>query len=222
MIDVVIATYNRIDYANKLAQSLSGYNQFICNIIVVDSSDNFKKINSESSIINHVYPPHKNQPYQRHLGVKFCSSDFVLFLDDDMSLIDDSIFEDLILFFNDKKVSAVNLNFENSNNFISEIPKSKISKNKSVLEGLLSGYPILNDNLYIYCGIKGNRKSNNYIEYFNGGSFACRLNNLYSNFNFQLFDLYEKKLGKGEDGITGYQVSKIGKIWAAEKKIFSS
>ena len=36
----------------------------------------------------------------------------------------------------------------------------------------------------------------------------------------QLFDLYEKKIGKGEDGILGYTLSKYGDIFSFSNEIF--
>jgi glycosyltransferase involved in cell wall biosynthesis len=222
MIDIVIASYNRIDHAYKLAQSLSIYGKYVKKIVIVDSSENFEKIKPNSSIINHVYSTHKNQPYQRYLGASLCCSDIVLFLDDDMSLIDNSLFKDLKKKFNDKNISAVNLKFKNTNSFLQNIPKSMLlnKKTKTRLISQLLGYPIVNNNQYSFCGIKGHRKSNKNINFLNGGSFACKLKSLYSNFNFQLFDIYEKRLGKGEDAITGYTISKTGGIWAAEKSYF--
>ena len=43
---------------------------------------------------------------------------------------------------------------------------------------------------------------------------------MYSNFNMQLFDLYEQKLGKGEDGILGYTISLNGLIEAPPNVYF--
>ena len=36
----------------------------------------------------------------------------------------------------------------------------------------------------------------------------------------QLFDLYNDKLGKGEDGILGYSISKFGQIYSFSEKVF--
>ena len=220
MIDVVIATYNRSEHAFELAKDLSNYNKFLAKIIIVDSSDNFEKINSNNPIINHIHSSHKNQPYQRYLGASLCSSEIVLFLDDDMSLIDKTLFEDLNYFFKKKNIIAVNLNFKNINNFLQNVPKSLFTNKKSRFLSFLIGNMNAEKNKYIYCGIKGERISNEYINYLSGGSFACSLKFLYSNFNFQLFDLYENKLGKGEDGIMGYTISRTGNIWSAEKQYF--
>ena len=37
----------------------------------------------------------------------------------------------------------------------------------------------------------------------------------------QLFDIYEKKLGRGEDGIFGYNLSKIKPLYAAKEVYFN-
>tara|TARA_B110000003_G_C16580304_1_gene507832 strand:+ start:295 stop:1293 length:999 start_codon:yes stop_codon:yes gene_type:complete len=223
MLDIIIATYNRFEKAKDLALSLLNVGgDFINKIIIVDSSLNQVHKKVESKKLIHVLTQHKNQPYQRYLGYKISNSKFLLFLDDDMELIDNSLFDKLSKIFKNSNVYGVNLSFKNVNNFLSNQPKGLIgngNKFKKII-GVLTGHPIANNNQYLFCGIRGQRVSDQSIKFLSGGAFAVRRKNMYSNFNMQLFDLYEQKLGKGEDGILGYTISLNGLIEAPSNLFF--
>tara|TARA_B100001059_G_scaffold42796_1_gene34592 strand:+ start:14963 stop:15955 length:993 start_codon:yes stop_codon:yes gene_type:complete len=221
LIDIIIATYNRFEKAKILALNLLNIGgEFIHRIIIVDSTDNqhVEKFKSEKLI--HFVTQHKNQPYQRYLGYKISNSKYLLFLDDDMELIDNSLFEDLIKIFKDKNVIGVNLSFKNINNFLKNQPKGFVKNKYKKIIGFITGHPIAKKNQYLFCGIRGQRVSNRYVKFLSGGAFAVRRKNMYSNFNMQLFDLYEQKLGKGEDGILGYTISLNGLIKAPPNLYF--
>ena len=223
MIDVVIATYNRFEKARSLAVNLiSAGGDMLNNVIIVDSTDNKIVDNVKSERLIHFFTDHKNQPYQRYLGYTLSDAENILFLDDDMELVDDNLFTDLHEIFEKPNVSAVNIAFKNVNTFLSNQPKGLV-KNEGKLKklvGLLTGYPIPKSNQYSFCGIRGRRISGIPINFLSGGAFAVKRENVYDNFNMQLFDLYEQKLGKGEDGILGYTISLNGLIEAPAKLYF--
>ena len=83
-IDVIIATYNRIETAIVLANDLlSKSNNLIANVILVDSSDNYN--GAPPPIANqqiiYLFCGHKNQPFQRFLGYTYSKADILLFLE---------------------------------------------------------------------------------------------------------------------------------------------
>ena len=223
MIDIVIATYNRFEKAKNLALNLLSVGRYFVNkIIIVDSTDNQVSKNLKSKKLIHFITEHKNQPYQRYLGYKISNSKFLLFLDDDMELIDNSLFENLNKIFKNPNVYGVNLSFKNVNNFLSNQPKGIVGNGNKLKKniGVLTGHPIAKNNQYLFCGIRGQRVSGCSVKFLSGGAFAVRRKNMYSNFNMQLFDLYEQKLGKGEDGILGYTISLNGLIKAPSNLYF--
>ena len=62
-------------------------------------------------------------------------------------------------------------------------------------------------------GNTGNKPENKKsIEWFNGPVFSAIKENLYYNFNFNLFQFYENGVGKAEDAILGFTLSKLGNI----------
>jgi glycosyltransferase involved in cell wall biosynthesis len=220
-IDVIIATYNRIGNASNLALNLIEVgNEYIKNVILVDSTDNQERLFLKSEKIIHLLSKHKNQPYQRFLGYKYSSADIVLFLDDDMEILNKDFIKDLSIFFEKESYCGLNIPFDNINEFVTSQPISIAKTNNKFLDkirGVITGYPTANENDYLHCGIKGSRTNNKEIKFFSGGAFAVKSRNLYDNFNMQHFDLYETKLGMGEDGLLGFSFSINNKIWAWEK-----
>ena len=58
------------------------------------------------------------------------------------------------------------------------------------------------------------------VEHCSGGAFLAQSQYLYRNFNMQLFDLYDRREGKGEDGILTYTVSKSIAIYYCADQLF--
>jgi len=222
MIEVIIATYNRYQTAHNLALNLIESTKAIDSVIIVNSDSNKNVLKSVHPKIKRISTSHQNQPYQRYLGYRVSTAPHLLFLDDDMELIDSKVFDDINSLFEDQKIVAINLPFENNNNFLENQPKGLVDAENKLRKiiGLLSGYPMAKPNHYICNGIRGSRLSGKPIEYLSGGAFAVKREALYVNFNMQLFSIYEEKLGKGEDGILGYTLNKQGRIFAYPEKCF--
>lgn len=223
MLDIIIATYNRIEKAIDLANKSLASGSLISKVIIVDSSKDLMILDNLHPLISLVRTKHMNQPYQRYLGYLHSESSYLLFLDDDMEVIDQNIFNSIFeLFQKNSQVVGINLPFDNPNRFLSSQPKSLFSSSVIFRRffGFLNGYMIAKGNQYLYNGIKGEYISNNVIEYVSGGAFAAKRESLYKNFNMQLFTIYEAGLGKGEDGILGYTLSKQGDIISYDRHCF--
>ncbi len=214
-IDIVIATFSRLNIVEDFSKTiLANFSGFIGKIIIVDST-NSEFINTEINKNKlYIYTEHKNQPYQRYLGFLASESDYILFLDDDMEINDKSFFDKLFSFINENKsLIGINIPFINNNAFIGSFENSeKLIKRKTKAIANLIGNPFINSNSFVFCGIKGPLEFGLDVEYLCGGAFLIKRDSIYSNFNMQLFELYKKQLGKGEDGVLGYTISKIGKI----------
>jgi len=220
MFDVVITTYNRPKKVKELIIQLLGLNtNFINKIIIVDSSELEDYHHKSNEQIIYLSSSHKNQPYQRFLGFSVSKADFILFLDDDMEIIDLDVFKHLNSLLIQTNAEALALNFKNkfSNTSLSQIPKSNLFSNFSSLKTFknwITGLPDLKEGKLGLCGNRGKHPKNiKEIEFIQGGAFVVKRESVYQNFNFQLFDLYENKLGKGEDAIIGYTLHVIGKVF---------
>jgi GT2 family glycosyltransferase len=220
--DVIITSYNRPSKVIELAKVIFKESGIIP--IVVDSGGNDY---SGLSFIQAVYSSHKNQPYQRYLGYLVSKKEWLLFLDDDMEPLEDSFEKIVELMHSHSDKGLVGLNFKNAHQetFLNKSPKT-------VLIGLnhfkfvkflrrLSGYPILESGMYFKNGVKGHLPNESgRTEHASGGAFLAQRKYLYQNFNMQLFDLYDHRMGKGEDGILSYTVSKTKPLYYCAEQLF--
>lgn len=211
--------------AAKLAENISK-SKYVQNCIIVDSGDNEFIPSLAYSLVR---SSHKNQPYQRYLGYKASISPWLLYLDDDMEPLDewDEEIIGLILTKGTDGYGVFAIKFEDkhANSYLSNSEYSVFhSKQPNALLKVIrwfSGYPILKNGAYKLNGVKGRLpQAGGDIEYIGGGAFLVKRDILFKNFNMQLFSFYEKRMGKGEDGILGYTLSKISKVYFYSKTLF--
>lgn len=221
--DVIITTLNRADKVRQLINQLLvliEQQRIVGKIILVDSSKVTYSAHQPSAALQIIRSSHQNQPYQRFLGLAAAQQDYVLYLDDDMEIIDDTFCEDLAAL-SIVSLTGVNLKFKNDNFFLDALDNTIMPKNKmSAFLRTLSGYPVIEDNTVWLAGIKGNRRDGIPVEFVSGGSFLAHRALLYTGISTTLFDSYEKGLGKGEDMITGFALSRKGVVHAHEKVYF--
>lgn len=217
--DVVITTYNRHDSLKVLVEQLLKTGSGLEHIIVVDSSAQEDQEIQKIPQVKYIKSSHGNQPYQRYLGYLSSQSDVLIYFDDDMRILDDQAFEKILAQFQREDVVAVQPNFVNQNEFLDDaVPRSRLNilkrfKRSFSLLKCLSGYCVPEEGKVSYCGIRGAKPHDlGYVECFNGGVFAVRRSALYQDFNFKLFDLFEKRMGMGEDTILGFSVAQQGNI----------
>jgi len=220
--DLIIPTYNREEKINRLVDQVKSLSIKPDNIIVVDSSEISNNKLLLDSYITYIKSSEKNQPYQRYLGWSFSKSDIIVYMDDDMEIVDLNIFSTLSNIFSNRKCIGVSLYWKNkpeTKNSLMEL-HGKLEVNKSsALKKWLTFYPNPDEGQMGYCGIRGKYpNSEGNIEFFSGGAFALVRSVAYQNFNFQLFNLYKNGLGKGEDSILGLTLTRCGTIFF-EKKI---
>ena len=222
--DIIITTYNRSASLETLVSQIMKCDIYPTRIIVVDSS---KKENTEiqnNNIVKYIQSSHANQPYQRYVGYLASTSSILVYLDDDMEIADQFAFKKILENFQKKEVIGLAINFINENEFLQrKVPKSKFASTKGIMKTLktLSGQSELSEGEYGFNGLKGAQpKEGGITKWFRGGAFAARREFLYKGFNFKLFDLYEEGLGKGEDGILGYTLSKSGRLLFEPKILF--
>lgn len=224
MIDIIIATYNRPQIISNLVSDILSRNLPNLNkVIIVDSSDaiNTDLIGLNSVIYKH--SNHKNQPYQRYLGYCLSEAEYLLYLDDDMQILDNAVFDKIESVFENTEIVGINLKFTNKNEFINNVVKHSYRNTPRKLVEFLHYFtanPQLPDGKFWYCGCRGRRIDGEYSEYFYGGAFCARRELLYRNFEFKVLDIFEKRMGMGEDVILAYTLSKQGKIYNLPESYF--
>lgn len=216
--DIIITTYNRPQKVYLLVKSLLDYVEYLNNIIVVDSSDICQTELQQLNHVVYIQSSHKNQPYQRYLGCEVATSDWLLFLDDDMELVDSQIFEHLHRMLKGVDCSGIAINFRDKhlNNALSKIPRSVNRLMPEFISGIFRkiSFNAIPDTGKI--GLFGQRGKQPYhlkdTEIISGGAFLARKAHMFSDFNSKMFDVFEQRLGMGEDTLIGYGLSKKGKV----------
>tara|TARA_B110000467_G_C18317086_1_gene482345 strand:- start:19 stop:1029 length:1011 start_codon:yes stop_codon:yes gene_type:complete len=219
MIDIIICTYNRPKKVLELTNELISCTSNSQKIIIIDSSDKENKKIQKINQVVYVRSVQKNQPYQRFLGYHYSKSEYILYLDDDMELIEKEFLCKIEELLNTNNLSGIALNFRDKHNdtTLKSIPKSNLfSRSKFIhnIKNWLTGYTNPPEGKLGLCGIRGNQPEQlSLTEYVSGGAFIAKRDALFKNFNFQLFDIFEEKIGMGEDALIGYSLSKNGKLF---------
>jgi glycosyltransferase involved in cell wall biosynthesis len=226
-IDIIICTYNRHNKVFNLVNELLKVQiENLGKIIVVDSSDSVNDKFKKLIKVKYIHSSHKNQPYQRYLGFMSSNADLILYLDDDMEMLSMNIFQDLNKIFIDNSVVGLAINFKDKNekNSLSKVPTSINNKTNSKV-GDFFRYISFNSIPKVgqigLFGLRGKQPTHlEQTSVISGGAFAARRTKFFANFNFQMFDLFEKKMGMGEDTVIGYGLSKMGKVLFYESICF--
>ncbi len=204
--EAIIATRNRPESCRRLVEQLLEISIFK-NIIIVDSSDSdHSGIFQENSII-HIKSPVQNQPFQRYTAYRRSTSDVLFFFDDDVRITDKKGIVELFSLFSKQDLVGASLGIaldrENPEKMSGEIRHNI----------MLSGIKKFDAGEYWIYGLKqAYPKNGGKVQYLKGPAFAAKRSILYLNFDFRLFDIYAIGLGKGEDAILSYTLSKQGPI----------
>ena len=200
----------------ELVNQFGRYSGLYNSLIIVDSSNDYNPTLANYKQVLYVRSVFKNQPYQRWLGFSKSTADILLFLDDDMEIYNEEFFNIIKPHFLNNSIAGLAINFKDkhTDTALAAIPVSILIKSNGIFKKILkylSGYPNLPEGKLGLCGIRGKQPANGgQTEWLSGGAFAARRTCLFKNFNYQLFDLFQQKVGMGEDAIIGYGLSKQG------------
>ncbi len=216
-IDVVICTYNRPEKIKGLIDQLSS--SFLrSSIIIVDSSEFENKELSKDQNLIYIHSIHKNQPFQRYLGFSISKNEYVMFLDDDMEVVNTEFLGKITEILECEKAVGLALNFRDKHHdtTLEAIPKSTLFNRSKLLKQFknwFTGNADLPQGTLGLCGIRGSQPDQIApTQYVSGGAFVGKRSELFQNFNLQLFDLFEQRMGMGEDALIGYALHKRGKL----------
>lgn len=226
-LSVIIPTYNRYQTLNYLIEQLDKLGNRIEEIIVIDSTDkDNRKTIYPAARLRYFTTHHKNGLFQRYTGYLMAQSEWLLFLDNDMELISNEFLSLIEQLENQNDISGIAFKIEDkhSDTALAAIPTSILFKQKSSLKDFINwitGYSKLPPGKLGLCGNRGPQPSNGEVtEWVSGGAFAAKKKFMFNNYNFQLFDLFENKLGMGEDVLFGYTLSKKGKLIYCNESLF--
>lgn len=225
-ISVIIPTLKRYASLKKLIGDLHTLGDIIHEIIVVDSSreEDWESLTTLKKVV-HVLTTHQNGLYQRFLGNKLAQCQWVLFLDNDMELVQSPFFEELHELVTIEGLSGIALKFEDKHldTTLNKIPKTKFPKGEfiSKWKGILTAYPTLPIGRYGYCGIRGPQPDTfSQTQWLSGGAFLAKRELVFKGLNFKLMSYFEEKLGMGEDPLIGFMLSIQGKLYRYPKLCF--
>ncbi|MES2691188.1 MAG: glycosyltransferase [Bacteroidota bacterium] len=210
--DIVITTYNRPVETARLIREILSCTQLPEQVIVVDSSDRADAVLQKTGKVTYIRSAHKNQPFQRMLGVKSANADVVVFFDDDLEIVDKRIFEWIMAPYNNTHVVGSAINFTYENGIDQHLPGHFNIKSKwAGLFLLLTGAPSPGVGKYSWQGATGPKPAQTgYVETFSGAQMSFRRAEINTFFSSALFDTFESRMGMGEDKVISYAMSKKG------------
>lgn len=209
-LDIVICTYNRPLLVERLITQLWSFSNQYNHILIIDSSDQSFKPKVKSNQLKVVRSSHKNQPYQRYLAKHISNAKYLLYLDDDMMLENNQLFTELDSIITKQKPIGIGIGFRN---FVSTPTQIKNTSAKNNVMYRAFGQPHLSEGQYSWNGIRGPQPENiDATQWFSGGAFLIERTAVFENVDLRLLDLFEKKLGMGEDMIISHGSSRLGKV----------
>lgn len=227
-ISVIIPTYKRYQSLNKLLKQLEESEAMLHEVIVVDSTDTYDIQDVyQFSKLKYIHnDKHKNGLFQRYIGFKVSTGDWLVYFDNDMEIISNKFIEIIERISSNNLVSGIAFRIvdKHQETTMATVPTTIIKFKKTRFTRIIrwfTGYPILEPGKF---GFNGNRgahpESGLNTEWLSGGAFACKRDLMFLNYNFQLFSLFEKKLGMGEDALFGFCLSKFGHLIYIHDKLF--
>ncbi len=223
-LNVIITTYNRPFEVLQLSNEVLACQPAPEKLIIVDSSDVENLAIQKLPKVIYIRSSHKNQPYQRLLGAQSATSEIIVFLDDDLSILDKDVFQLIEKPFQCQEIAGVSVGFEHHSltNQSVDVPLWVQQGMISRFIWLFTGVPMLKTGKIGRLGITGvkpNRES--YIESFNGANMAFRREVVLKCITIDLLAQVERKLNMGEDKVISMLASQYGKLHFIPKKCLS-
>lgn len=213
--DLVICTYNRPESVARLTAQVHATSHPPQNTIIVDSSDVENVELKKADRVTYVRSSHKNQPYQRFLGYSLSTADVVVFLDDDLEVVDLQCFEVMLSRYRNLKVRGVSVGFDHQHGIGNKV--ESFSEGSSLLFSIInfiSGVPRLKTGKIYMAGLAGPKPAvEGPVESFNGAIMSFYRKELDHLFDPALFALFEKKLGMGEDKVISMKIGLEKMLW---------
>jgi len=217
-IDVIVTTYNRAESVGNLVKQILECSPCPNQVIVVDSSENVNTLLKSIPKVTYIISSHKNQPYQRLLGSCVSEADVVVFLDDDLEIINYSIFEAIVAPFNSVGIVGSSVAFVyargNSNKIQLDPTDGYTNSLAARLFRRFTGVPSPDAGVIHSLGVVGKKPDENgEIGAFNGANMAFRKALIQNIIPYDLLSMVELKLNTGEDKVISMLASQYGILW---------
>jgi glycosyltransferase involved in cell wall biosynthesis len=217
MLDILIPTYNRKPQVINLVKQIldSGFNP--SNIIVADSSDDINSELANHDKVLYLKSSFKAQPYQRYVALLASTSEFVMFLDDDLEVLNNRVFQEVVdIFSNNQEIVGVTAKVDYESGLFVQNSIKTMSRFLGSFKGLFHKISMNNIPPAGQVNVVGNgggyTNSNNYVQYFPGPNMSFRREVALKLFDETLFAAYVEKIGKGEDKYLSIKANQYGKL----------
>lgn len=231
--DAVICTRERLTQLKRLLAALLQQSAKPCRVIIVDASDS---PSSTREALERDIPPlwqaqtvvvpssHRNQPYQRWVGYRLSQSPILAYFDDDVVPLAGDIMANVLRLFVESDVVGAGVRIDYHNPLVQDAelrsftPKLRTSKLLGLFQKAIdwvTGLPTPCPGAIGLCGVRGalpNTESFD-VEWLPGPFMAFRREALKdSDFEKDLFAVFEKRIGIGEDAAISYTVGARGRL----------
>ena len=206
--DVIITTYNRPAKVRDLCANILMLTPLPGRLIVVDSSDEINQQLKQDTRITYLQSSIKSQPYQRYLGTLVSNADVLVFFDDDLTIVNNDLFKDVLDAFKQPNVVGVGVGIE-YHNIINQQHVKATKKSLSAITSLF--YPKPKPGAIGRFG-QTTKLPNEVLEvdYLPGPNMCFKSSIIKHLFNETLFELFEKKIAMGEDKAISMKASCYG------------
>lgn len=214
--DVVICTYNRQERAAGLVRQILTCDPAPQHVIIVDATDDFDP-SVYTGLGEHVKAfssSHKNQPYQRYVGFFASDNDVIVYFDDDVDILDTTIFDKMLRPFQVDEVAGVGVGIQYDNILHTFLGTGAAPSSASLKAmNILSGVPMPPPGKMGYAGVVGPMpEADSSVEYLRGPNMAFRRKHLEKAFDHRTFCYYAGGIGKGEDKMLSHSVLRYGSL----------
>lgn len=213
--DVIITTYNRkeniLAFVRSLLQCTHPLPQ---RIIVVDTSDFYHKDLEELDRVLYVRSneQHQNQPYKRLVGALIATAPVIVFFDDDLELLDRTIFTKLLPAFENNKVVGATIGLKREDHQAD--PDSIKARGWGKLLYWLSGKPAPEPGKISFAGFTGPLPERPMVtETLRGPIMAFRRAVFLKCPDNDLLALFDKRLIIPEDKLLSMRAQQYGQLF---------
>lgn len=212
--ELVITTYNRPESVLRLVKEAQSCNPAPRQVIVIDSSDAPNETLQTMVGVLYVRSSHKNQPYQRLLGAYTSGSDILVYFDDDLEIVESSIFATILAPFRQEDIVGSSVAFayhgKHNENLINNTQYGPL------LGWLWSftGVPNPTTGKAHRLGVVGQKPDiAGSIQTFNGANMAFKRAIVPYIIPDDLLSMAELRLQSGEDKVISMLASVHGRLW---------
>jgi glycosyltransferase involved in cell wall biosynthesis len=212
--ELVITTYNRRESVVSLVKSVLACEPAPSRVIVVDSSDHPIPELAAMPAVHYLRSnlAHQNQPYKRLVGALAARTEQIVFLDDDLEILDRRVFGKLLapFFFGDVVGASIAVQYDNWAHHADKRVRGVVGR----LLLYVSGVSTPKEGRLGWAGNVGPRpRRSGQVESLNGTVMAFSRSIFLRLVDASLLAPFECQLAIPEDKILSMRAQAFGKLW---------